>query len=61
MVEVFLFDFEAPIYGRRIGRRFTHKLRDEEHYADLDTLKQQIARDVAAARDFFHSCHALTR
>jgi riboflavin kinase/FMN adenylyltransferase len=61
MVEVFLFDFDAPIYGRRIRVEFTHKLRDEERYADLDTLKQQIARDVAAAREFFHASVALAR
>jgi riboflavin kinase/FMN adenylyltransferase len=61
MVEVFLFDFEAPVYGRRITVEFVHKLRDEERYADVDLLKRQIARDVAAARDFFSSSCALTR
>ena len=61
MVEVFLFDFDAPIYGRRITVEFAHKLRDEERYADVDLLKRQIARDVTAARDFFSSSYALTR
>ena len=29
---------------------FLHKLRDEEKYPDLDTLIQQIERDVEDAR-----------
>jgi riboflavin kinase/FMN adenylyltransferase len=61
MVEVFLFDFDAPIYGRRIAVEFLHRLRDEERYADVETLKRQIARDVEAARDYFSSSYALTR
>ncbi len=61
MVEAFLFDFDAPIYGRRITVEFVHKLRDEERYADFDTLKRQIAHDVEAARDYFSASHALAR
>jgi len=38
-----------------------HRLRDEERYADVETLKRQIARDVEAARDYFSSSYALTR
>jgi len=36
---------------------FLHKFRDEAKYVDLETLKQQIARDVADTRAFF-SQHA---
>jgi riboflavin kinase/FMN adenylyltransferase len=32
---------------------FLHKLRDEAKYASLDALTAQIARDVAATRDYF--------
>ena len=52
VLEVFLFDFDAPIYGRRIGVEFMHKLRDEERYPDLDALTRQIGSDVAQARDY---------
>ena len=55
VLEVFIFDFDAPIYGRRIGVEFMHKLRDEELYPDLDTLTRQIGRDVAQARDYFNT------
>jgi riboflavin kinase / FMN adenylyltransferase len=53
LLEVFIFDFDDTIYGRRIGVEFVHKLRDEERYADLDALTTQIRTDVAQARDFF--------
>jgi riboflavin kinase/FMN adenylyltransferase len=61
MVEVFLFDFDAPIYGRRIGVEFVHKLRDEERYADLGALTRQIELDVARAREFFSAACATAR
>ena len=53
LLEVFVFDFDAAIYGRRIGVEFLHKLRDEERYADLDALRRQIHADVVQARDYF--------
>ena len=61
VVEVFLFDFDAPIYGRRIGVEFVHKLRDEERYADLGALARQIEQDVARAREFFSATCAAAR
>jgi riboflavin kinase/FMN adenylyltransferase len=53
LLEVFVLDFDAAIYGRRISVQFLHKLRDEERYADLDALRRQIHTDVAQARDYF--------
>jgi riboflavin kinase/FMN adenylyltransferase len=53
LLEVFVFDFDQSIYGRRITVEFLHKLRDEERYPDLDALTRQIRADVAQARDFF--------
>jgi riboflavin kinase / FMN adenylyltransferase len=53
VLEVYLFDFARDIYGRHLRVRFLHKLREEEKYADLETLKHQIARDVDDARRFF--------
>lgn len=53
LLEVFVFDFDEAIYGRRIEVEFLHKLRDEERYADLDALTRQIRVDVAQARDYF--------
>ena len=53
VLEVYLFDFNQEIYGRHIRVDFLHKLRDEEKYADLDTLKRQIALDVESAQQYF--------
>ena len=55
LLEVFIFDFDQPVYGRRVVVEFLRKLRDEERYADLDTLTRQIRADVAQAREFFAS------
>lgn len=53
LLEVFIFDFDRSIYGRRVAIEFVHKLRDEARYPDLDALARQIEADVARARDFF--------
>jgi riboflavin kinase/FMN adenylyltransferase len=58
LLEVFIFDFDDTIYGRRVGVEFVHKLRDEERYADLDALTSQIRTDVAQARDYFSASMA---
>jgi riboflavin kinase/FMN adenylyltransferase len=52
-LEVYLLDFDADIYGRHVRVDFLQKIRDEEKYPDLETLKAQIARDVEAARKYF--------
>lgn len=52
-LEVYLFDFKENIYGRHIRVNFLRKLRDEEKYVDLDTLKKQIALDVENTRNYF--------
>ncbi len=53
VLEVFIFDFDEPIYGRRIAVEFLHKLRDEARYPDLATLTQQIRTDEQQARAYF--------
>ncbi len=61
MLEVFIFDFDETIYGRRIGVEFVRKLRDETRYPDLAALRRQIAVDAAQARDFFDMAGAQPR
>jgi riboflavin kinase/FMN adenylyltransferase len=53
LLEVYVFDFDEAIYGRRVSVEFLHKLRDEAHYPDLGTLTRQIGADVVQARDYF--------
>jgi riboflavin kinase/FMN adenylyltransferase len=53
LLEVHLFDFDQDLYGRRLEVKFLHKLRDENKYPDLETLRNAIAIDAADAREFF--------
>lgn len=53
LLEVHLFDFNQDIYGRYVRVEFCKKLRNEERYANLDLLKQQILKDAEKAREYF--------
>ena len=53
LLEVFVFDLDEAVYGRRVSVEFLHKLRDEERYEDLDALTRQIRVDVEQAREYF--------
>lgn len=59
VLEVHLLDFSGDLYGRRLQVEFCHKLRDEQKFGSLDELKQQIQRDLDAARRFFASADAV--
>jgi riboflavin kinase/FMN adenylyltransferase len=61
LLEVFVFDFDEAVYGRRIVVEFLCKLRDEERYADLDALTRQIRADVAQAREYFATASTAVR
>jgi riboflavin kinase / FMN adenylyltransferase len=53
VLEVYLFDFTGDLYGRHVRVNFLRKFRDEEKFADLAALTQQITADVANARAYF--------
>ncbi len=50
MLEVHLLDLDQDLYGRSLRVEFVHRLRDERRFPNVEALKEQIARDVAAAR-----------
>ena len=50
LLEAHLFDFDGDLYGRRIEVEFVAKLRDEEKFATLPALVEQMQRDAAQAR-----------
>lgn len=52
-LEVYLLDFEGDLYGQHLRVYFKAKLRDEQHFASLALLQQQIQQDVNAAKQFF--------
>jgi riboflavin kinase/FMN adenylyltransferase len=53
LLEVHLLNFNQDIYGRYVRVEFCKKLRDEVWYPSLNLLKEQIAKDVEATRDYF--------
>lgn len=55
-LEVYLLDFAQDIYGRHLQVELKHKLRDEARFDSLEAMRQQIARDVEAARAYFKTC-----
>lgn len=50
-LEVHIFDFTEDIYDRTLEVEFVRYLRGEKKFDSLDALREQIARDVTAARE----------
>ncbi|MBT8150323.1 MAG: riboflavin biosynthesis protein RibF, partial [Gammaproteobacteria bacterium] len=61
MLEVHLLDYAQSLYGARLEIRFLQWLREEQRFESLDLLKQQIQRDIDAARQWFASQQISTR
>lgn len=52
VLEIFLFDFDRAIYGKRLCVQFLHYLREERHYETIDALKTQMTLDVEQAKAY---------
>jgi riboflavin kinase/FMN adenylyltransferase len=50
LLEAHVFDFDGSLYGRELEVEFVAKIRDEEKFASLDALVEQMHRDAAEAR-----------
>ena len=50
VLEVFLFDFDDDLYGKRLRVRLVDFLRPEKKFDGVDDLKAQIAQDSAKAQ-----------
>jgi riboflavin kinase/FMN adenylyltransferase len=50
LLEVFIFDFEEEIYGRYLTVHFVSRIREERKFEDIESLREQMQLDVAAAR-----------
>ncbi|MEI6678708.1 MAG: bifunctional riboflavin kinase/FAD synthetase [Mariniphaga sp.] len=48
-IEVHIFNFDADIYGADITLIFVEKIRDEQKFAGIDQLKEQLNKDQAFA------------
>jgi riboflavin kinase/FMN adenylyltransferase len=52
-VEAHLLDFDEDVYNREMELTFVQKLRDEQEFSSVEALREQIAKDVALAREKF--------
>ena len=52
-VEAHLLNFEGDLYGKQLEITFIEKLRGEQKFDSLDSLRQQIARDIQKAHTLF--------
>jgi riboflavin kinase/FMN adenylyltransferase len=50
LVEVYVMDFNADLYGQEIGIEFVKKLRNQETFSTVEALVAQVDRDVKQAR-----------
>lgn len=53
LLEVHIFNFNQNIYGQAVCVEFCRKLRDEERFANLDLLKEQMEKDAEVAYAYF--------
>jgi riboflavin kinase/FMN adenylyltransferase len=53
-IECHLFDFDEDLYGHQLRVAFLARLRSEQRFSGVDTLKAQIAHDVREARAFLN-------
>lgn len=51
-IEVHLFDFQGDLYGKQLHVDFLTRLRDEQHFATLEALQEQIQEDKIKALTF---------
>lgn len=53
VVEAHLLEFDRRCYGERLELAFLERLRDERRFPGLAELREQIAKDVRATREYF--------
>ena len=51
VVETHLLDAQGDLYGQEMEIFFAHRLRDEERFASVDKLREQISADTRKARE----------
>ena len=53
-IETHILDFKQDIYGKDAALEFLFRLRDERRFSGVDALVQQIQKDIANSRRYFH-------
>lgn len=52
VAEAFILDYKGDLYGKTVEVAFYPRLRSEQKFSDLETLKRQIRRDVGQVRQY---------
>jgi riboflavin kinase/FMN adenylyltransferase len=55
VLEVYLFDFDGDLYGKRLRVEFVRRLRGEKRFATSAALIRQMKRDALRARQILDS------
>lgn len=58
LVEVHIVGYEGNLYGRALDVLFFERLRGQDTFANVEKLKEQIARDVTKTRQIFDGLSA---
>jgi riboflavin kinase / FMN adenylyltransferase len=53
VIETFVLDFSANVYGERVRLFFFDRLREERRFPSVTALSDQIGRDIEEARKYF--------
>jgi riboflavin kinase/FMN adenylyltransferase len=51
-VETFILDFQGEVYGQELRIELLHRLRGEVRFPNVEALREQIEKDVAASRAY---------
>jgi riboflavin kinase/FMN adenylyltransferase len=57
-IESHLFDFSEELTSGRMEIRFCKRLRDEQKFASVDALREQVLRDIERAKEYFRDSAA---
>ncbi len=52
-IEVNILDFNQDIYGKNVQVSFLEKIRDEQKFASVDELKNQLEKDRETTQNYF--------
>jgi riboflavin kinase/FMN adenylyltransferase len=54
-LEVHILDFEGDVYDKDITVYFVEKLRDEQRFSDIHTLKEQLNQDLEITKEIWNN------
>ena len=53
LAESFLFEYDGDAYGKLVYIEFHEFIRSEQRFADVESLKEQVDKDIAWGRQYF--------